>query len=151
MKRKNPVTYLKAYEGHILKHLKSILESKDFNYRTFGSAIEEHLSDALVNVLTKGAFIKNAKDYFLAPNKNYFPDFELKSSPALAIEFKVGNKSQFRRGKWVNVKNSENDLGTLNTWPDKIKKFGGKNIYFIFLIIHLASRHVLGYNYRKRH
>ena len=42
-------------------------------------------------------------------------------------------KSQYRKGKWVTVKKSENDMGTLNEWPQKIKRFGGDNIYYVFV------------------
>ncbi len=117
----------------ILNYLKRVIVAKTFGYRTFGTDIEEPLTDILVKIFTKKGFIKSKADYAVAPSKNYFPDFELKTKPPLALEFKSGNKSQYRKGKWVTVKNSENDLGTLNEWQQKIKKFGGENIYFIFV------------------
>lgn len=127
------INYLQGSKGKVLIYLKKVVGSKSFNYRTFGTAIEEHLTDALVKVFEDGGFIKSNTDYVVAPNKNYFPDFELKTTPSLAIEFKSGNKSQYRKGKWVTVKNSENDMGTLDEWPKKIKRFGGENIYYIFV------------------
>lgn len=133
-KSREAIKYLQSTEGKILSYLKKIVGSKDFSYRTFGTAIEEHLADAIVKILTEGGFIKSSSDFAISPNKNYFPDFELKTMPPLAIEFKSGNKSQYRNGKWVTVKNSENDLGTLNEWPRKIEKFCGDNIYYIFVI-----------------
>ena len=133
-KSREAIKYLQSAEGKILSYLKKIVGSKDFSYRTFGTAIEEHLADAIVKVLTEGGFIKSGSDFAVSPNKNYFPDFELKTTSPLAIEFKSGNKSQYRNGKWVVVKNSENDMGTLNEWPRKIEKFGGDNIYYIFVI-----------------
>ena len=81
------INYLKSSEGRILNHLRKVVGSKDFNYRTFGTAIEEHLADIIVKVLTEGNFIKSNKDYNISPNKNYFPDFELKTTPQIAIEF----------------------------------------------------------------
>src|SRR3989338_6860259 len=78
--------------------------------------------------------VKNDKDYILAPNKNYFPDFQLKTSPILAIEYKSGNEIKLEKGKWASCKNSNNDMGTLNTWLSKIKKFGNENIYYVFVI-----------------
>ncbi|RJQ13436.1 hypothetical protein C4553_03575 [Candidatus Parcubacteria bacterium] len=135
IKKSNDATaYLKTSVNKILNYLRKIVSNKKFNYRTFGTSIEEHLTDILVKLFTEGGFIENNKDYVVALNKNYFPDFELKTTPPLAIEFKSGNKSQYRKEKWVVVKNSENDMGTLNEWPQKIKKFGGDNIYYIFVI-----------------
>lgn len=139
-KSKETIKYLKSAEGKILAYLKKIIESRDFNYRTFGTAIEEHLTDAIVKVLTEGSFINDNTNYAVSPNKNYFPDFELKTTPPLVIEFKSGNKSQYRNGKWVTVKNSENDMGTLNEWPRKIEKFGGDNIYYVFVIYNFNDR-----------
>lgn len=134
------VKCLQSAEGKIFTYLKKIVGSKDFSYRTFGTAIEEHLTDAIVKILTEGDFIKTNSDYSVSPNKNYFPDFELKTKPSLAIEFKSGNRSQYRGEKWVKVKNSENDMGTLNEWPKKIEKFGGDNIYYIFVIYNFSDK-----------
>lgn len=131
---RDAINYLQTAENKILSYLKKIVGSKDFSYRTFGTAIEEHLTDAIVKILTEGGFIKSDSDYSVSTNKNYFPDFELKTKPPIALEFKSGNRSQYRNGKWVRVKNSENDMGTLNEWPKKIEKFGGDNIYYIFVI-----------------
>lgn len=128
------VRVLLSTKKEILNYLKKVVSDRDFNYRTFGTAIEEHLVVALIKIFEKAGFIKSKEDYVVAPNKNYFPDFELKTSPPIAIEFKSGNKSQNRNGNWVTVKNSENDMGTLNEWSNKINKFGGKNIYYIFII-----------------
>lgn len=117
----------------ILEHLKKVIKSGKFNYRTFGTEIEGYLSDILIQIFKRRNFVKTKDDYYLAPHKNYFPDFELKTLPSLAIEFKSGNRSQYRSGKWMIVRNSENDMGTLNEWPRKIEKFGGNSIYYIFV------------------
>lgn len=139
-KSNEAIRYLQSSEDKILAYLKKIVGSKDFSYRTFGTAIEEHLTDAIVKILTDGGFIKSNSNYSVSPNKNYFPDFELKTKLPLAIEFKSGNRSQYRNGKWVRVKNSENDMGTLNEWPKKIDKFGGDNIYYIFVIYNFNDK-----------
>ncbi len=118
----------------ILNNLRRVIATGNFDYRTFGTSIEEHLADIIVDIFKKANFIRNDEDYIIAPHKNYFPDFELRTAPPIAIEFKSGNRRQNRKGKWVIVKNSENDMGTLNDWPKRIKKFGGKNIYYIFVI-----------------
>lgn len=118
----------------ILNHLKRVIKIKSFNYRTFGVDIEPHISNILVKIFRKRGLIKNSKDYKIAPNKNYFPDFELKKSPSLAIEYKSGNTVKLSKGRQTYCKNSNNDMGTLNMWQKKIKEFGGENIYYIFVI-----------------
>ena len=124
----------------ILSYLKKVIGGRDFNYRTFGTAIEEHLVAVLIKIFEDAGFIKSKSDYAVAPHKNYFPDFELKTSPPIAIEFKSGNRSQNRLGKWVKVKNSENDMGTLSEWPKRVKRFGGDNIYYIFVIYNFDDK-----------
>jgi len=124
----------------ILDHLKQVVKSRPFNYRTFGVDIESYISDILIKIFAENSLIKTKKDYILAPDKNYFPDFELKTSPSLAIEYKSGNKSKLSKGKWVDCKNSNNDMGTLNTWPQKIAKFGRENIYYIFVVYRFNNR-----------
>lgn len=128
------VRILLSSKKEILSYLKKVVSSKHFNYRTFGTAIEDYLIIVLIKIFKEAGFIRDKKDYKIAPHKNYFPDFELKTLPPVAVEFKSGNKSQNRNGKWTNVKNSENDMGTLNDWPRRIDKFGGGNIYYIFVI-----------------
>lgn len=126
-------------KGIVLNHLRRVVKTKSFNYRTFGVDIEDYISDILIEVFKKKKFIKNKDDYKLAPNKNYFPDFELKN-PLLAIEYKTGNTVKLSKGKWIECKNSNNDMGTLNMWKNKIKKFGGANIYFIFVVYRFDNK-----------
>ena len=58
-KSKEAIDYLISSKDDILTYLKKIVASKKFNYRTFGTTIEEHITDAIVSILTKGEFIKN--------------------------------------------------------------------------------------------
>jgi len=134
------VRVLVSANKEILSYLRKVVNGGDFNYRTFGTAIEEHLIAALIKIFEESGFIKNKADYAIAQHKNYFPDFELKTSPPIAIEFKSGNRNQNRNGKWVKVKNSENDMGTLSEWPKRIKRFGVDNIYYIFVIYNFNDR-----------
>lgn len=138
--QKEAVKYLISSKDKILNYLKKVVENKDFNYRTFGAAIEEHLAAVVINLFKEGKFIESENDYAVALDKNYFPDFELKTKNPIAIEFKSGNVNQIRDGKWVTVKNSENDMGTLNMWPSKIAKFGGENIYYIFVLYNFSEK-----------
>lgn len=137
---KGIITYLKSVQPRILVNLQKVVADGNFNYRTFGTEIENYLSDIIVESFKKNGYILNDDDYKLAPHKNYFPDFSFNKKIPLAIEFKSGNKSQFRNGKWISVKNSENDMGTLNQWPTKIKKFGGENIFYIFIIYNFNDK-----------
>lgn len=124
----------------ILDYVRKVIGDNNFNYRTFGTAIEEHLVEILIKIFKYAGFIEGDEDYVIAPHKNYFPDFELKTSPPIAIEFKSGNKSQNRNGTWVSAKNSENDMGTLRDWPRRISRFGGGNIYHIFVIYNIDDK-----------
>ena len=133
-KTKNAIKVLVGSKKVILSRLRQVVKTGSFNYRTFGTAIEEYISDILIEIFKKADFVENDKDYILAPNKNYFPDFQLKTSPILAIEYKSGNEIKLEKGKWTSCKNSNNDMGTLNTWLSKIKKFGNENIYYVFVI-----------------
>ncbi len=134
------INLLTASNKAISSYLKKVVKEHNFNYKTFGVDIEPYLSSVLIDIFRKSHFIKSEKDYKLAPNKNYFPDFELRSSISLAIEYKSGNKVKFFNGKWINCKNSNNDMGTLNTWLKKIKKFGKNNIYYIFVIYKINDK-----------
>jgi len=139
-KTKDAIKILVGSKKIILTRLEQVVKTGSFNYRTFGTAIEDYISNILIEIFKKNNLIKSDKDYVLAPHKNYFPDFQLKTSPPLAIEYKSGNKSKISKEKWVSCKNSNNDMGTLNTWPEKIKKFGDKNIYYIFIIYNFSDR-----------
>lgn len=134
------IRILVSADKKMLNYLKKVVSGRDFEYRTFGTAIEEHLVAALIKIFENAGFIKNKADYAVAPHKNYFPDFELKTAPPIAIEFKSGNRSQIRNDKWVRVKNSENDMGTLSEWPKRIKRFYGDYIYYIFVIYNFDAR-----------
>jgi len=133
-KTKNAIKVLIGSKKIILTRLKRVVVTGSFNYRTFGTAIEDYISDILIEVFKGANFVESDKDYILAPHKNHFPDFQLKTSPPLAIEYKSGNEIKLEKGVWVICKNSNNDMGTLNTWLTKIKKFGSENIYYVFVI-----------------
>ena len=137
---KNPIRILIINKKLILDQLRRVIKNGNFNYRTFGTAIENYLSDILIRIFKKNSLIKSSNDYILAPDKNYFPDFELKTNPSIAIEYKSGNSSKLLKGKWITCKNSNNDMGTLSVWPAKLKKFGGENIYYIFVIYNFNDK-----------
>lgn len=114
-------------------HLDKVVKAGNFNYRTFGVDIEQHVTEQLIVLFKDAGFIKKTTDYHIAEDKNEFPDFLLKIDPPLAIEIKTGNHYRLANGTWTDCKNSENDMGTLNKWPEKLKMFGGDNIYYLFV------------------
>jgi len=120
-------------KDELLGYLDSVVAKTKFNYRTFGTEIEDFVIDELIDIFKKDGFIKSKKDYRRAKNKNEFPDFVLCSDPNLATEIKSGSHSKKQRNAWVSCRNSNNDMGTLNKWPEKLKEFGGNNIYYIFI------------------
>lgn len=135
------ISILMSSRSFILNRLNSVVGRGSFNYRTFGVDVENHLSNIIIDIFKRRGLVKTKSDYNLAPDKNSFPDFILRrTSPPLAIEYKSGNRSRSKGGKWVECRNSNNDMGTMNTWPKKIKKFGGENIYYIFVIYRFDSK-----------
>lgn len=138
--KKDAVRLLINSRNRLLNELKRVIQTGSFNYRTFGTEIENYISNWLIKFFTQEGFIRSKKDYFIAPDKNYFPDFKLRLKPSIAIEYKTGNSSKLSKGRWVVCKNSNNDMGTLSSWPAKLKKFGGENIYYIFVIYNFNDR-----------
>jgi hypothetical protein len=119
-KTKNAIKVLVGSKKVILSRLRQVVKTGSFNYRTFGTAIEEYISDILIEIFKKADFVENDKDYILAPNKNHFPDFQLKTSPILAIEYKSGNEIKLEKGKWALCKKREN--GVRSIFFARIKK-----------------------------
>jgi hypothetical protein len=117
----------------IINELKQTIIDNKFNYKTFGTEIEDYLFDIIINILKKNKLINNNNQYKRAKDKNEFPDLTILSEPILALEAKSGNRSKLQKGVWKSCKNSANDMGTINSWGDKIKKFGGENIYYVFI------------------
>ncbi|TSA45737.1 hypothetical protein D4R51_01355 [bacterium] len=134
------IKILLSSRDRILKRLRTVIKGKNFSYRTFGTEIEESISEELIRIFKEEGLIKRESDFKIAPDKNHFPDFELNTSGkriAIAIEYKSGNRNKISKGKWVKASNSNNDLGTFYSWPRKIKKFGGENIFYIFIVYNI--------------
>lgn len=134
MSKNDAINLILQSKERILNHLMQIIVNNNFNYKTFGTEIEDYLEGILIEILTEGDFINSENDYHRAKDKNEFPDFILKTTPNLALEFKSGNQNKKSNGKWVICTNSNNDMGTLNMWEKKLEQFGGDNIYYIFII-----------------
>lgn len=134
------IRILLSASNRLYGELNRIMKANKFNYRTFGTEIENYVSAELIKIFTEAGICKSESDYHIAKDKNEFPDFTLKSKQNLAIEVKSGNHFKLLNGKWIRVKNSNNDMGTLNKWPEKLKKFGGGNIYYIFIEYSLTDK-----------
>ena len=114
--------------------LSETITNHQFSYINFGTAIEPYIKDKLVSIFQKTGAIKTQDDCKVAKDKNEFPDFTLVCSDhQLAIEIKSGNHSRLQKNRWVKCKNSENDMGTLNAWPKKLRKFGGEYIFYLLI------------------
>lgn len=130
---KQAVAILLRVKGKLKKRLEEVLKEKKFKYETFGKEIEEYVTPELIALFTETGFIDSNADYKIAENKNAFPDFILHTNKPLGIEIKSGNHSKKAGNRWVGANNSQNDLGTLNSWPKKLRQFEGENIFFIFI------------------
>jgi len=130
---KKALDYLKSNLDNLLNELKIDAKKVNFSYINFGTAVEPYVKNHLVKIFSKGGFVKNKSDYKESKDKNEFPDFILFSKPPLILEIKTGNRFSKNDGGWEECKNSENDMGTLNSWEAKLKKFGAENIYYILI------------------
>ena len=114
----------------IHKSVVELLHGNIITVRKTRNALKR-LAAAKIPITTKS----NLPAYRRARNKNEFPDLTLLRRHDIAIEIKAGNRSAYNDKKrvWVKCNNSNNDLGTLESWPGKILKFAGENIYFLFI------------------
>lgn len=127
--------------NNLKKHLLSELPNKIklnhlTSYENFGKEIEPHISDIIEEYLD----CKKIKfDAYRAPDKNHFPDLTLTiKGTEYAVEYKCGlyNNSG-------NISNEPaNDLGTLNSYTKKIKKFK-ENIFCIFIKYSINSNSII--------
>lgn len=131
--RDKAIKTLQEAKPQLITFLKQVIINQKFNYETFGKDIEKHVLPEILRILRLKGIIKSNSDYHLAQNKNEFPELTLFTKPNLAIELKSGNHFKKKKGKWGVCKNSENDMGTLNSWSKKLNKFGGENIYYFFI------------------
>lgn len=116
----------------LVAYLSKIVNTEKVNYRTFGTDVEDYILEEVVNILRE-AGVKGKIER--AETKNDFPDLTVFITPKLALELKAGSRYRFSRKmkKWGKCINSNNDLGTLSSWPKHLDEFGGENIYFIFI------------------
>jgi len=134
IKTEDCIKILLSSRETLLDYLNKVITDESFTYINFGTAVEPYIKEKLIEIFQQVGIIKSDKDYNLAKDKNDFPDFTLLSSEfPIAIEIKAGNHSQKKDGKWRTCKNSENDMGTFNSWSDKLNKFGGDFIYYLFI------------------
>lgn len=110
----------KDVETFIKMHLYNAVKKGAYNYTTFGKVVEDLIADGL-EYFFHNKFNIPYTQFKRAKDKNEFPDFLIMNN--YAIDFKAAISSQ----------QPENDLGTINSWPEKISTFGSENIYFLFV------------------
>lgn len=115
----NLIPYKQEIEDFVFTNANKIINENKYDYTTFGKEIEPILSFCLRKYFANFHNIDDS-NFYDAPDKNYFPDLTLFDN--IAIEFKSA----------INTAQPENDMGTLNSWGKKIKKFGD-NIYYVFV------------------
>lgn len=111
---------LKDFKKYILENLPKKVEEANLNdYTTFGKNVEEPLSDVIEDYFK----LKKVQAKFKrAKKKNSFPD----------LEVEIGKENFAFEHKAAESGSVDNDLGTLNAFPKKIKKYGD-NIYYFFV------------------
>ena len=128
------IHFLVKSRDEIKKQLSNtICKDNHYHYETFGKEIEPILTDIISSLLLSNKIINDPQIIQPSSNKNEFPDLKIASTPVLAIEFKSGNHWKKKGANWIKCNNSNNDMGTLNQWDSKLKKFGGDNIYYVFV------------------
>lgn len=105
-------------EDYVLKYLQKAVVDNEYNYSTFGKIAEPLMARGVKDFfMKKHGFLET--DFFEAPDKNAFPDLKFNT---IAIEFKCAKID----------KGPGNDMGTLNSWPEKIRLYGD-NIFYLFV------------------
>ena len=112
---------------YLKEHLPQKIIDGGYNcYEIFGKEAETPISDTIEEYLkAKGiSYIPHR-----STNKNEFPDLELEiQGTKFAMEYKVGIHSN----KGDIEDSAANDMGTINAYPKKVKKYGD-NIYCTFV------------------
>ncbi len=124
----------------IIARLRVVIRNNKFNYRTFGTDIEDYLFNIIISILKSKKLITDDRQFKRAKDKNEFPDLTIRAKPEIALEAKSGNRSKLFNGVWKSCNNSGNDLGTLNMWERKLTRFNGNNILFIFVEYNFTNK-----------
>lgn len=132
MRKKRIVKLLVQQKKEIIHRLQRVVDAGTFDYTTFGKSIESNLIDIILAILRENELITSDDQYRCAKDKNEFPDLTFLQA-GFVLDSKAGNRSKKKDGVWKPCKNSHNDLVTLNSLQDKLDKFGGENIYFVFV------------------
>lgn len=115
-------------DEYIYERLQKKVEEEGLNdYEIFGKEVEKPVSDLIEDYLND-----NDIDYLStrASNKNEFPDLRLDiKGTSYAFEHKAG----------ASDRGPNNDMGTLNAYPDKIDKYKD-NIYCVFVKYSKATK-----------
>ena len=118
------------FEG-LLEYLKEELPQKILDggynsYEIFGKEAETPISDVIEEYLTLSGVNYTPRR---ARTKNDFPDLEVEID---GIKYALEHKSGACNIKGEIKHTAANDMGTINVYPNKIRKYGD-NIYCIFV------------------
>lgn len=134
MDKKRILKILVKERPEIIARLQKVVDEGRFDYTTFGKHVEAPLIKIIIDLLKEEGIITKNEQFKIAENKNQWPDLIIFSKPEIALEIKAGNRSKKGiGGRWGVCKNSNNDLMTLNMLQGKLNKFGGENIFFVFV------------------
>jgi len=142
MNHPGSIVHLIENLNQLKRKLKKLVADAEYTYETFGKEVEKPARGLIVASLTDGRFITSKTDYEFAKNKNYFPDLSLTSRDKLAIEIKSGCRRRTTNGESLNIRNSQNDMGTIASWPEKLSEFDGDKIYYVFIEYELIEQDI---------
>ena len=117
-------------EQELHKHLTNDLQNNSYTYETYGKVVEKpvfyHIQSLLSDLPLE---VREAK------NKNQFPDIQIyyEGQELLGIDVKAANRLRLDNDQWKPVSRPANDLATFDSMPKKLDRWGGENIWFIFL------------------
>lgn len=130
----NIIDFLRTHIDDIKTELSEVVKRNKFDYKTFWTSIEPFIIEIIIKKLIDN-WIISSNEYKESWNKNIFPDLTIMPNGwvKIAMEIKSWNHSRKTWDSWGTTNNSENDMGTLNKWEEKIKTFWGENIYYLFI------------------
>lgn len=118
-------------DHELRKHLITDLRQNSYTYRTYGTDVEKPIFFYIQSLLSDlPVEVREAK------NKNEFPDIQIyyKGKEFLGIDIKAANRlKRDNKGSWKPAARSANDLANFDSVQGKLDKWGGENIWFIYV------------------
>ena len=112
---------------YLKEHLPQKITDGGYNsYEIFGKEAESPISDTIEEYLKSKKISYTPKR---APTKNDFPDLEIEIGN---VKYALEHKAGICNNKGKNKLKAANDMGTINAYPEKIKKYSD-NMYCTFV------------------